>query len=771
MTYTKKFSFRTKNLFVKMLLYFLTLLVPIVLIGFISYTYSLNNIKKDFTNMITMHLKSSIKTVDIYIHTSQEINLNLLYDESVRKRIAAPNSMSTAQKIEFDSVLNTISRNQNVVNYYIDSLFIFQDNKVVFTSEGIDDYTTFFEKLCRFEKYDPAFWFENLKKIKDIEILPPSNIYKYNGTVSNVIPIITVNKMNNVNTAMVVCLDTDTIYRTVKNNSPFNSSNYMILDSNNHYIVGSYDQNKDDKTIEMVINKFKDNENSAREIFIDNRKMVVTSQRSESFGWKYYALTPINEFDTYARDILMIIIISSILLIIIGISLSLLFSFKLYNPIKNIRDMLLQNKDAESGSDVLEAIKNGISSLVDTSTDNLSKYQKASQGYLDNSFSQLIFGHRIENKELFEWMLLDVVKFKGQYYLCFNILFTFKDSFYSEKEDEKSVLLNSMKRVICTLIEEKCNVYVLDFDYNLYVCIINSENPIEKDILQEIANSIFNYFEQYLDNYDNIAIGLGSSVNEINNISKSHSDAMSAIGIRKPGSRFQILDSETIPINYNINYSFSDEIKLLNCLKTGDSANLKKVLESIIQKNRNNTLSYKNMNVLFEQFYNTGIRFVSEAGYDIDSISGYEEGYRFNSDSSISIDFDTKLKELESFFERIMNLSASKNDKRTNTLITMITDYIEKNYDKDIYLEKIAAEMGTSSKYISRTFKSKTGVNLTDFISFTRIKKAKELLINTNLNIDEICKHVGINNRFTFLRVFKKFEGTSPSSFRNTLQL
>ena len=67
---------------------------------------------------------------------------------------------------------------------------------------------------------------------------------------------------------------------------------------------------------------------------------------------------------------------------------------------------------------------------------------------------------------------------------------------------------------------------------------------------------------------------------------------------------------------------------------------------------------------------------------------------------------------------------------------------------------------------MSRLFKESMNWNLSDYINYVRIEKAKELLRTTNEPIDEIQELVGIPSRTTFLRVFKKFEGITPGQYR-----
>ena len=47
-----------------------------------------------------------------------------------------------------------------------------------------------------------------------------------------------------------------------------------------------------------------------------------------------------------------------------------------------------------------------------------------------------------------------------------------------------------------------------------------------------------------------------------------------------------------------------------------------------------------------------------------------------------------------------------------------------------------------------------------------RIQKATEMLKNTSMSINEIMEKTGFNSRNTFVRVFKKFEGLTPSEYK-----
>ena len=66
-------------------------------------------------------------------------------------------------------------------------------------------------------------------------------------------------------------------------------------------------------------------------------------------------------------------------------------------------------------------------------------------------------------------------------------------------------------------------------------------------------------------------------------------------------------------------------------------------------------------------------------------------------------------------------------------------------------------------------FKKATGVNFTAYVSRLRIEKAKNLLLNLNLNVSEIAYEVGFQSLTHFNRVFKKIMGQSPTEYREQL--
>ena len=65
--------------------------------------------------------------------------------------------------------------------------------------------------------------------------------------------------------------------------------------------------------------------------------------------------------------------------------------------------------------------------------------------------------------------------------------------------------------------------------------------------------------------------------------------------------------------------------------------------------------------------------------------------------------------------------------------------------------------------------KDELQMNFSDYIARLRIQRAKELLEDETMSIQEIAEIVGYNDYFYFTKVFKKVQGISPSKYRKSL--
>lgn len=93
-------------------------------------------------------------------------------------------------------------------------------------------------------------------------------------------------------------------------------------------------------------------------------------------------------------------------------------------------------------------------------------------------------------------------------------------------------------------------------------------------------------------------------------------------------------------------------------------------------------------------------------------------------------------------------------------------EYLTNHYTEKITLEELAELEHISTSYLSRKFKQRTGVPVITYINRLRVEKARQLLMASLLDINEIAYQTGFDSPKYFHRVFKSVTGESPASFR-----
>ena len=119
----------------------------------------------------------------------------------------------------------------------------------------------------------------------------------------------------------------------------------------------------------------------------------------------------------------------------------------------------------------------------------------------------------------------------------------------------------------------------------------------------------------------------------------------------------------------------------------------------------------------------------------------------------------------ESAYEQSGGQLIHQEDKEFMDAVTAI---IRENLDKEtLRLELIAEKMGMNTRSLYRRFKKISPLTPSDFIKDYRFNYAAQLLVTTNLSVQEIIYKVGISNRSYFYREFAAKYNQTPTEYRN----
>lgn len=95
---------------------------------------------------------------------------------------------------------------------------------------------------------------------------------------------------------------------------------------------------------------------------------------------------------------------------------------------------------------------------------------------------------------------------------------------------------------------------------------------------------------------------------------------------------------------------------------------------------------------------------------------------------------------------------------------------MQRHLHEKIVVADIAKQFGITSRYFRRLFEERWGIPPAQFLTDLRIRKAKTLLLLTDMPITEIAFACGFCDNSHFSNVFTKNEGCSPREYRKNLQ-
>ena len=95
-----------------------------------------------------------------------------------------------------------------------------------------------------------------------------------------------------------------------------------------------------------------------------------------------------------------------------------------------------------------------------------------------------------------------------------------------------------------------------------------------------------------------------------------------------------------------------------------------------------------------------------------------------------------------------------------------VSRYVLASADRDISIEGVAGALYMNRKYLSETFRQKTGELLIEYITRVRMKRAARLLVQGSRKTYEVALLLGYKDPEYFSRLFKKYTGVSPSEYR-----
>ena len=389
---------------------------------------------------------------------------------------------------------------------------------------------------------------------------------------------------------------------------------------------------------------------------------------------------------------------------------------------------------------------------LDILTSNQNALQEDEKSLIERSFLYTLFFKGCSPLELFGYRRILDIKENGCV-LILNFLTPQQTGINEEALDEYEIYQylrsNFGNRNICIgpLVTNK-------------MCLLVSESsplisPENREKITSLCMEIITGLQEL--NHITLTIGVGSS-QPITTIYTSFLDALSALYYRSSEPIHYYQEAAVTNQDARFDYALAEK-HLVEAIRLGkaeasdyfnmimdhirsfsDDTRRNKILEVLILSNHAKSLDSQN-DASFMDYTAIAVELMSLSGDEL-----LESAYR-------SFNFMT------SYVKPQSNIDYS------NHIVMVTKEYLEAHYAEDISLENVAEQVNISPQYFSKLIKKTTGFNFIDWLSMLRVKKAKELLTNSNLTVKEVCFMVGYKDPNYFSRIFKKRIGITPSEY------
>lgn len=105
----------------------------------------------------------------------------------------------------------------------------------------------------------------------------------------------------------------------------------------------------------------------------------------------------------------------------------------------------------------------------------------------------------------------------------------------------------------------------------------------------------------------------------------------------------------------------------------------------------------------------------------------------------------------------------------TVSTLRQLHEYMDAHLSRKISLSELAALAGVSTSHFARIFRESTGVAVHQRLTEMRLQRSEELLRDSSLTIAEIATLTGFADQSHLTRLFHRYRGIPPGTFRRTL--
>ena len=291
---------------------------------------------------------------------------------------------------------------------------------------------------------------------------------------------------------------------------------------------------------------------------------------------------------------------------------------------------------------------------------------------------------------------------------------------------------------------------------NDYVVILNYEKEEEAErFYKNLSNMLYHKEDKYF-------FGVGECCGSIVQLPAVYIQAKQARNFRMVNRECGITFYNEVKKENFYFYPIENEYELRNCLLAGEYEKSVLIFNELLQQNlKDEQVSYYQMRNFFHNVELTCLKCavrLDMSGLIDTEVESLEQCNALEDYLSV----------FYNIFRKLCDYVNAHRESSSEVMKETLYRFVDENLcNRDLSLNFVANAFSLSDSYVSRLFKEKTGSNFLDYMNRARIEKAKMILLSeSQISIQEAGILVGYDSDTTFRRIFKKYEGITPSQFR-----
>lgn len=760
--------------------YAIVLLISLSLCS-VVYIYMESIMETEINRFNDIFLKQTQQYIDGLVVDAKLTGINIALSPQINELIDMKNPLSDSDKQKISECMRLL-REYKLSNSSIHSMYIYLKNlDMVIDGQNMEPSADYYNALIRHNNLYYSDWIDTLTRYyrSGHYTMGISSKAYNNASLKDISYIRSLPLLRpDINNASVVLSINENKFLTmVENIKKEYSGEVMIIDSSNSIVWSTL---KAAKLPEKVRYEELNTENRTVSTYLNGNKVVVLYINSSSEDWKYMLIIPTKVFWyklIYVRRFIFYAIILSVLLCSVAIYIVLK---KNYTPVHSLVDSISNQSDFSPGTHLNEYsyIQSAVKRIADE-RDSMKLELIGQKAALRTHFFERLLKDRVREIPDDSIAALDI-DFISE---CFGVMLFYIEELNGEMWQEADsydmevlykVFQYTTQDMVEKLFEGKCRIYVIAVD-DMIACIVNIGSDLKDkadDILPTLAGEIHEYM--LTTNNTDVKIALSNIHNGAAGIPAAYSEAMEAMeykeimGIKGIVTYTSSQDNRTIEYYYPI----EQEQQVINNIRLGEFAATEQMLQGLFEENiikrkispyMVKCLMYNMLGTILKAMNDFG---TAEDGKYLAYITEFERLMgQLMHNKNVNETRNEMLKILKEVCDSIS--SSRKLSGAGQNIRKDIDNYILENYmDANLCISSIGSHFNMSPSYLSKLYKAQSGQSILDAINKVRIDKAKQILADKKITIEDVAKAVGYSSVRTFIRIFIKRQGITPGKFK-----